>query len=390
MITPIAQPVFERIVKLRREIHRNPELAFEEVETAGVIMRELNELGIPFEYMGKGGGVVGRLTNGNPASPVVALRAEMDALPGTEATNLSFSASNGKVHACGHDAHMAMVLGAARLLAQDPPKGDVLFIFQPAEERGGGARVMVESGLLGEVRAIFAGHVTHLYQVGEIMVGHGIVTAQSDRFWIRVHGKGGHGARPHEAVDAVAIAALLINALQMVVSRQVNPIYPTVITIGRVEAGTAPNIIAQEALLEGTIRTTLPATRAQIRQGLLRMCKALGEMHNARIEMAMIDGYPPVINSQREADIAARAAAKVIGQEKIMPLEHPSMGSEDFSFFLQKIPGAYVRFGARLSDREYIALHNPAFDIDERVLGVGAAYFDQVVRLASHEYSQVP
>jgi amidohydrolase len=384
-----SEHIYPRMVELRRTFHREPELAFEEVRTAQIIMAELKHLGIPYEYMGQGGGVIGRLTGGGSHVPTVALRAEMDALPGEESTGLPFASRiKGKVHACGHDAHMAMVLGTVALLKEAPPEGNVLFVFQPAEERGGGARVMLESGLLKGVSAIFGGHVTHHYRVGEIMVAEGVITAQSDRFHIKIQGKGGHGARPHEAIDAVAITGLLIMATQALVSREINPVYPSVVTIGRVQAGTAPNVIADTAVLEGSIRTTLPEVRDHLHRGLHRIAKALGELHNARIEITIDSGYPPVINTRREAKIAHRAAAKVVGSSRVMVMDHPSMGSEDFSYYLKELPGCYVRFGARIEDREYIPLHSPAFDIDEGVLKVGAAFFDQVVREALREYCE--
>jgi len=375
------------MVELRRAFHREPELAFEEEHTARAIMAELDRLGIPYDYAGKGGGVVGRLVAQDKDAPTVALRAEMDALPGAENTDLPFASGiAGKMHACGHDAHMAMVLGAAMLLKESPPPGNVLFVFQPAEEKGGGARVVLKSGLLKDVKAIFGGHVTHHYRTGEMMVAEGVITAQSDRFLIKVQGKGGHGARPHEAIDAVVITGLLITALQTLVSREVNPVYPSVVTIGRIQAGSAANVIAEEAELEGTIRTTLPEVRDHIHKGVHRMGKALAELHNAKITVHISEGYPPVVNTRREAQIALRAARQVVGDEGLMAMDHPSMGSEDFSFYLGELPGCYVRFGARIKEGEYIPLHSPAFDINEEALKVGAAFFDQVAREALDEY----
>ena len=375
--------LFEHMVELRREFHRHPELAFEEKHTARRIMRELDALGIPYTYGGVGSGVVGRLRTGAEGAPVVALRAEMDALPGEETTGREFASREpGKMHACGHDAHMAMVLGAASTLIDNPPDGDVFFVFQPAEERGGGSRKVLEAGEVDEVEAIFALHVTHRYDVGEMMVRDGVVTAQSDAFSAEIHGKGGHGARPHEAVDAVVIAASFINTIQTLVSRQTDPLHPSVVTIGRVEAGSAPNVIAEKAYMEGTIRTTLPAMRDHIHRGLRRTAQALGELHNARIDLDLREGYPPVENTPREAGWAREAAREVVGEENLREAEHPSMGSEDFAFFLREIPGAYVRLGARMADDEYIPLHSPAFDIDEEALDVGAAFFDRVARVA--------
>src|SRR5690606_23276296 len=365
--------VFPRMVELRRTFHRYPELAFEETRTAATIMEELDRLDIPYVYTGKGGCVVGRLESGKGA-PTVAVRADMDALPGDEATGLPFaSAVPGKMHACGHDAHMAMVLGAASLLAADPPAGNVLFVFQPAEERGGGARVVLASGLLAGARAIFGGHVTHHYRTGEIMVEPGVVTAQSDSFSIRVQGRGGHGARPHEGTDAVVVSGLLVTAFQTLVSREVNPVYPTVITVGKLQAGTAGNVMADSAVLEGTIRTTLPDVREHVHAGIRRMARAIGDAHNASIDVTIREGYPPVVNSPRETAIARRAALNVVDEDSVVPQDYPSLGAEDFAYYLRELPGCYVRFGARIRDREYIPLHSPAFDIDEDVLQVGAA-----------------
>lgn len=378
--------LYPHLQTLRRAFHRIPELAFEEVRTAEMIIAELERLGIPHEYAGKGSGVIGRIGHDRHA-PTVALRADMDALPGTETTQLPFASEHaGCMHACGHDAHMTMVLGAAALLHDSPPPGNVLLVFQPAEERGGGSRVILKSGVLNGVRAIFGGHVTHHYAVGEIMIAPGVITAQSDRFLIKVHGRGGHGARPHEATDAVVVTGLLITAIQTLVSREINPVYPSVVTIGRVEAGSAANVIAEEAILEGTIRSTLPEVRAHLHSGLQRMCKAFGEVHNAKIELRISEGYPPVVNSPRETELARRAVLATLGESGIAAMDYPSMGSEDFSFYLQQLPGCYVRFGARIRENEYIPLHSPAFDIDENVLKIGAAFFNQVAHEALTEY----
>jgi amidohydrolase len=380
--------IFPRMVELRRLLHRYPELAFEEARTAGILMEELDRLGIPYEYGGVGGGVVARLA-GRSGGATVALRADMDGLPGDESTGLPFASLNpGKMHACGHDGHMAMVLGAAMLLKDDPPPGNVLLVFQPAEERGGGSRVILRSGALSGVRAIFGGHVTGHYRVGEVMVAPGVITAQSDGFRIRIQGRGGHGARPHEAVDAVVVAGLLIMAIQTLVSREVNPVYPSVITIGQVSAGSAPNVIAETAALRGTLRTTLPAVRKHLVEGLERMAKGIGELHNAQVEVAINEGYPPVVNTPAESEIARRAAAKIVGEQGLASMEYPSMGSEDFAYYLREIPGCYVRFGARREGWEHIPLHSPAFDFDEEALKVGAAFFDRVARDALEAYAR--
>ena len=383
-----SEEIFPHLVEIRRSIHKHPELAFEETKTAKTIIEELDRLGIPYEYDGKGSGVVGKLITDGSA-PTVALRADMDALPGGENTDLPFASTiKDKVHACGHDAHVAIVLGAANLLKQSPPKGNVLLVFQPAEEKGGGSRVVIKTGILKGVNAIFGAHVTHHYRVGEIMVADGVITAQSDRFYIKVKGKGGHGARPHEAIDAIVITGLLITAIQTLVSREVNPVFPSVVTIGRIEAGSAPNVIAEEAYLEGSIRTTLPEVREHIHAGLRRMVAAFSDLHNAEINIKIDAGYPPVVNTARESRLAHQSAEKVVGRDGLMKMDHPSMGSEDFAYYLEDIPGCYVRLGARIRENEFIPLHSPEFDIDEDVLKVGADFFDQLTRDALDEYSK--
>lgn len=377
-----ADTVFPRVVELRRQFHMYPELSYREVNTAQTIMRELDRLGIPHEYGGPGGGVVGRLQSGDQG-PTIALRAEMDALACEERTGLSYASTEpGRMHACGHDAHMAMLLGGAALLAASPPPGTILFAFQPAEEAGNGACAMLESKMLDDADAIFAAHVTRHYRVGEIMVSSGTITAQADKFTARVRGQGGHGARPHEAIDAVVVISLLITAVQTLVSRETNPVHPSVVTIGKVRAGSAHNVIAEEAVLEGTIRTTRPEARAQIMSGLKRMATAVGELHNAEIIVEFNESCPPVVNTARETDVARHAATQLVGPDAVVEQEYPSMGAEDFSFYLDVVPGCYVRLGARGEGEEYVPLHSPRFDIDEQVLRTGSAFFEQVAREA--------
>ena len=390
MVTSVAQDTStpRRVVELRRTFHEHPELAFEEVQTAAVIMEELDRLGIDHEYGGKGGAVVGRLESGAPGAPTVALRAEMDGLPVEERTGLPFASKvPGRMHACGHDAHMAMVLGAAARHVTDPPPGNVVYVFQPAEERGGGARVVLKSGALDGVDAIFAGHLTYHYRVGDIMVTSGTVTAQSDGFGIQITGIGGHGARPHEAIDAVVIAGMLITSIQTLVSRETDPVHPSVVTIGRVSAGTAPNIIAESAVLEGTIRTTLPAVRDHLHRGIERLGRAAADLYRAEVDVRIRGGYPPVVNAKREAEIALEAVRLIGPEAGVVVQDYPSMGAEDFGFMSQKIPACYVRFGVRTQEDTYIPLHSPLFDFDENVLGIGTAFLERVARVAVDRYA---
>lgn len=377
----------EYMTALRRKLHRTPELAFEEVNTAKIIEDELSKLGIPYQYKGKGHGVIGVLEF-DKSAPWVALRAELDGLPGGERTGLSFKSDNPlTMHACGHDAHMSMVIGAATKLLSSPPRINVKLIFQPAEESGGGAQTMIADQALDNVRAVFGGHVTHHYNVGEIMVNHGVITAQSDRFKIRICGKGGHGARPHEAIDAIVIAGALINNLQTIVSREIDPLHPSVITVGKLHAGSAANVIAEEAIMEGSIRSTLPEAREKIMTGLTRICQAYEGLYEAEVKLDIMEGYPPVVNTSDEVELARKATCSVTEGKGLRIAEYPSMGSEDFSYYLQELPGCYVRFGAKPEGVDYIPLHSAQFDIDESVLSVGADYFDQLVREAAKFYA---
>jgi len=379
----VGKPLCARLATLRRWLHQHPELSFQEAETAERIIAELKRLGITYQYDGVGHAVIASVDGNDRSLPAIAIRAEMDALPGDETTGTSYeSVYPGRMHACGHGAHMAMLIGAAHLLSRNPAPGPVRLVFQPAEEKGGGARTAIADGALTGVSAIFAGHVTHEFETGKMMIRDGTVTAQSDRFSISIRGKGGHGARPHEAVDAVVISGFLIAALQTLVSREINPLHASVVTIGKIRAGSAANVIAEQAELLGSIRTLREDVRQHIHNGMKRMVSAAAELHNAEIEIRIDEGYPPVINEPVSTDIARQAACDVVGSDRVVTSEFPSMGSEDFSYYLDEVPGCFVRFGARHPDWEPIPLHSPAFDIDERALAVGTLFFDRVARLA--------
>ncbi|HMV05512.1 MAG TPA: M20 family metallopeptidase [Accumulibacter sp.] len=381
-----AQGIRKHLLRWRRALHQCPETAFAERKTARFVLRELQRLAIPCEYGGVGGGIIARLRGSQSSTPAVALRAELDALPITEQTGLAFASRHpGRMHACAHDGHMAMVLGAAMLLQQNPPAGDVVLIFQPAEEGGCGARVMIEAGALDGVAMIFGGHLTCHYATGQVMAACGPVCAQADGFHIRVSGRGGHGARPHEASDALVASAALVGGLQTLVSRETNPLDPSVVTVGTLHAGSAANAIAHDAQLSGTIRSTRPETRQRLIAGLERMCRAFGEAYQTQIELTFSPTYPPVVNTPRETVLARQAAMSVVGSAGVLTQELPSMGAEDFSFYLERVPGCFVRFGGRGPNTPNLPLHNPQFDFDEEALVVGASYFDAVARLALRE-----
>jgi len=381
--------LIEWMQDIRRTIHQYPELANEEHRTQRYIGEKLHELGIPYRTDGLHTGLVatiGATSNDSDETPCIALRADLDALPVNEKTGLSFASKiPGVMHACGHDGHVAMLLGAASMLRQAELPGKVILLFQPAEESGDGARAMIDDGAFAGIQAIFAGHIDRHFSVGQIAAEPGLICAYTDKFEIKVCGRGGHAARPHETIDAVVVASLLVMSIQTLVSREINPSYPTVVSVGRFSGGTAYNVIAEEAVLEGTIRATHPEIRAQIIDGLERMVRAMDGLYNAKTTIRFRDGLPPVINDPVAARLARKAARKVVGKEGVAKQLHPSLGGEDFAYYLQKVPGCLVRFGAGHPELPNIPAHSPYFDFDEGVLPIGASFLAQVAWQALHQ-----
>ncbi len=374
--------ISSRMVEIRRRLHEFPELGFSEHKTSELICRELERLGIRYKKGIAGTGVIGETGNAAPDKRCVALRADMDALPIKEKTGLAFASQNpGIMHACGHDGHVAMLLGAAALLQRAGPCGRVRLLFQPAEESTGGAKRMIEGGALSGVDAIFGGHIDRHFDVGQIAVQPGIICAYADTFSIDINGRGGHAARPHETVDSIVVASLLVMSIQTLVSREINPAYPSVVTVGSIKGGHAANVIADKAHLEGTIRTTHAEVREKLISGLERMVKATGELYHARTSISFTQGYPPVINHEDAAETARQAALRVVGKQGVVRQAHPSLGGEDFAYYLREIPGCFVRFGASKKGWESAPAHSSRFDFDEGVLPIGAAFLATVVMM---------
>ncbi len=374
------------MVSIRRKIHMHPELGYQEENTAAIITEELNKLGIKsMPGIGKTG-VVGQI---NDTGPVVALRADMDALAIQEETGLEYSSKiDGVMHACGHDGHVAMLLGAASILKETLKTGSVLLVFQPAEEGGGGAKKIIESGLLDSAKAIFACHLDRHYKTEKLVVQPGPISAFTDRFDISIRGKGGHAAQPHDAIDAIVVASLIVMSLQTIVSREVNPLYPSIVSVGRIEGGSVPNAIAETAKLCGTIRTTETQIREQIMSGITRIVDAAGILHNANVSVDFTMGYPSVINTANESEIAREAVKSIIGDQGLVDSKFACMGGEDFSYYLEKTPGCLVRLGSQKEGLEGIPAHSSTFDFDENALGIGAAFMAEAAKLTIERLSR--
>jgi len=378
--------VQRRLVALREEIHRHPELAFEERETSQRLYEALGQLRPAALERIADTGVVARFRGRDPSAPVVAVRGDIDALPITEATGLPFASQRpGVMHACGHDVHAAWTVGVAHLLAREPAAGDVVVVLQPAEETGKGAAAVLASGALAGVVAIFGGHVDRRFAVGQVVAQPGPLAASADTFSVTLRGAGAHAARPHEGADPVVGAGALIGALQTVVARRVNPSVPAVLTVGSVHAGTAPNVIPDCATLSGTMRAVDPDTRALLQREIRRVAEGVAAAHGLTAEVALEIGPPPLVNASQPAGWARRAVEKVLGEEAIVPLGPLNLAAEDFASYLERMPGCFLRIGAREDGGATIPAHSPKFYAAPESIFVGAAVLAETARIASAE-----
>ncbi|ADI14077.1 M20 metallopeptidase family protein [Truepera radiovictrix] len=371
-----AEALGARLSAWRRRLHRYPELAFEETRTAAFVAETLRGVGLGVQTgVGKTGVVA--LVEGRAPGPTVALRADMDALPVQDEKSAPYaSAHPGKMHGCGHDAHTAMLLGAAHLLAARPPgRGNVKLIFQPAEEGLAGAAAIIADGVLSgpEVAAIFAIHVHPTVEVGYASVCPGQSSAASDTFDLTIVGEGGHAAHPHLSVDAITVAAAVVTALQQLVSRQTNPLHPLVITVGKIAGGAARNVIAPSVRLEGTVRSLHPELRERVPVLLERLVRGVCEAFGADYRLEYRHGYPSVYNDPALLPFLEAATLEVLGPGRLSVRE-PSLGGEDFAYYTQRVPGLIFRLGTRGDDESTrYPLHHPKFDLDEAALPLGSA-----------------
>lgn len=374
-----------RLLVLRRELHRHPELSWQEQATADRLAAAVETLGGEVARVA-GTGVVARFRGRDPKGPVVAVRGDIDALPIQEETGLAYASTvPGVMHACGHDVHATWAIGAAMDLVRRPARGDVLVVLQPAEEVGAGAPAILASGALDGVAAIFGGHVDRRFAVGQVVAEPGPLAASADTFTITLTGRGAHGARPHESADPVVAAAAVITALQTIVARRLDPAFPAVCTVGSVHAGVAPNVIPETATLTGTLRAMDPATRRRLGEELTRLATAIAAAHGVRADVAVELGTPPIVNPEREAAWARRAATAVLGEGAVVPFGITNMGGEDFAFYMERIPGCFMRIGAREAGGEAVAAHSPRFHAADGAILVGAAVLAECARVASEE-----
>lgn len=361
-----------KAIELRRAIHQHPEIGNEEIQTSALIETTLTELGLEVSHP-MGTSVVALLKGGKPGK-TIAFRADMDALPVQEETDLPFKSQvPGKMHACGHDIHVAGLLGAAMVLAKhrDELSGNVKFFFQPDEENNGGAQRMIAAGCMENphVDAVIGAHVDPDIPTGHVGFKYGKAYAASDMFVVTINGAGCHGASPHDGIDVIAIGAQVVSAIQQLVSRRTSPTESAVVTVGSFQAGTAGNVIAQQATLRGILRTLGPEMRMKIRKLFVDtvegICKAMG----ATAEVQIIESYPGVVNWDEMVDFAKNISEDMIGRDKIHIFQAPTMGTEDFGYFIQNVPGAFYKIGvgnpAIGADHP---IHSPNFVADEDAL----------------------
>ena len=370
----------DEIYAIRRHFHRYPELSFKEFNTAETISRHLDKFGIAHKKGVGKTGIVGEINFG--PGPTIALRADMDALPIQEENNLDYKSLNdGVMHACGHDGHMAILLGAANALSKNSKlkKGTVRFIFQPAEEGLGGAKYMIEDGCLDKVDEIYGLHLWNYQLYGEVGIKDGPVMASADLFDIEVSGKGGHGATPQGTIDAIVVASNLVTMLQTIVSRNTNPLESTVLSIGKIKGGHNFNIISDKVHMSGTTRAYTEENRKMIKQRMKEVIEGVSKSFGADIKLNYKDGYPPTVNHSSQVEKVLEAARSVVASGAKNP--YLSMGGEDFSYYLQNKPGCFFFVGSAPNENEILSTphHCSHFNIDERALLIGASVYVNLI-----------
>ncbi|NCQ96317.1 MAG: amidohydrolase [Microcystis wesenbergii Mw_QC_B_20070930_S4] len=373
-IKNIAESLAPRLVEIRRHIHANPELSGQEYQTAAYIAGVLSSCGLSVqEAVGKTG-VKGELAGKGSDRRILAIRADMDALPIQEKTDLDFASRKpGIMHACGHDVHATVGLGVAMVLSRlsEPLGGKIRFLFQPAEEIAQGASWMIREGVMRDVSAVLGLHVFPSIPARSIGVRYGALTAAADDLEIFIQGESGHGARPHEAIDAIWIASQVITTLQQAISRTQNPLRPIVLTIGQISGGRAPNVIADQVRMAGTVRSLHPETHAHLPEWIEGLVTNVCSTYNAKCQVNYRRGVPSVQNDQFLTRLVEEAGLEAWGQDRVLILSEPSMGAEDFSLYLQQAPGTMFRLGVGSTNLLNPPLHHPEFLVDESAILTG-------------------
>ena len=395
-LLPAAVGLLPELVTLRRRLHRRPELGLHLPATQAVVVEELAKLGLA-SRLGTVSSSVVAVIEGKGSGPTVLLRADMDGLAVAEATGLEFSSETaGTMHACGHDAHITMLLGAARLLVERKGSfaGRVVLMFQPGEEGLFGAKVMLDEGLLEEggpnrPSGAFALHIFTMYPASAILIRPGPIMASADTLRVVIRGRGGHASNPAGALDPITVAAELVIALQTMVTRQVSVFDPAVITIAHVTAGTTDNIIPESAALEGTIRTLSARTRTLVHEGIRRLAQGIAEAHGATAEVELVLGYPVTVNDPAFAELVRTTAVELLGPDQVAVLDEPIMTAEDFSYILEQVPGAMAFLGGRPADQDPASAptnHSNRVIFDEAAMATGAATYAAVaLRSLAHQ-----
>jgi amidohydrolase len=375
--------------KIRRDIHAHPELRFEEFRTADVIAQQLESWGIPIVRGLGGTGVVGTLRNGS-GQKSIGLRADMDALPVQEINSFAHASRHpGKMHACGHDGHVAMLLGAAHHLSRHRNfDGTVYFVFQPAEESGGGAKRMMDEGLFEQfpMDAVFSMHNWPGMRAGTFGVRTGALMASSNEFEITIRGKGCHAAQPHKGIDPIMVAIQIAQSWQTIVSRNRNPVDAAILSITQIHSGSATNIIPDEARMVGTVRTFDLGVLDMVEKRMGEIAEHTAAAFDATVDFNFQRGYPPLVNHPKETEFAIKVMQSVVGAENVDTHTEPTMGAEDFAFMLQEKPGCYVFIGngegAHRTEGHGLGpcnLHNPSYDFNDTLLPIGASYWVKLV-----------
>jgi len=373
-IKDIALKLAPRLIEIRRHLHSHPELSGQEYHTSAYVAGVLSSSGVHVrEAVGKTG-VVGEVRGHGSDRRLLAIRTDMDALPINERTGLEFtSRSTGIMHACGHDVHTTVGLGTAMVLAELASQlpGNVRLLFQPAEETAQGASWMIADGVMENVSAILSLHVFPSIPAGKVGIRYGALTAAADELEIAIIGESGHGARPHEAIDAIWIAAQVITTLQQAISRTQNPLRPAVLSIGQISGGRAPNVIADQVKLLGSVRSLHPETRTNLPGWIERIVANICHSYGAQYEMSYRPGVPGVQNNIGLSQILQTAAEEAWGSDRVLVLTEPSLGAEDFSRYLEHAPGAMFRLGVGYEDRTNYPLHHPQFEVNEAAIVTG-------------------